>query len=187
LDPIEVTLAAGTKPYGFLAAFPGPGVGGHCIPCDPHYLLWQLRDAKTATPLLEQAMQSIHARPARVVERAAELLAAEGRSLAGANVLVVGVSYKAGVSDVRESPALPLIDGLAEGGAEVAYHDPLVPAIKTPQGRALSNTEAPSGARWDLAVIQVVHPGTDYSWVRDCPRVLDATYLFDAAPHRSVV
>ena len=187
LDPIEVTLAAGTKPYGFLAAFPGPGVGGHCIPCDPHYLLWQLRDSKTATPLLEQAMKSIHTRPARVVERAAELLAAEGRSLTGADVLVVGVSYKAGVSDVRESPALPLIDGLAERGAEVAYHDPLVPAIKTPQGRALSNTEAPSGAGWDLAVIQVVHPGTDYSWVRDCPRVLDATYLFDAAPHRSVV
>jgi len=69
----------------------------------------------------------------------------------------------------------------------VAYHDPLVPAIKTPQGRALSDTTTPRGTSWDLAVIQVVHPDTDYSWVKDCPRVLDATYLFDAAPHRSVV
>lgn len=187
LDPIEVTLAAGTKPYGFLAAFPGPGVGGHCIPCDPHYLLWQLRDANRPTPLIEQAMRSIHARPARVVERAAEVLAGAGLALDGAKVIVVGVSYKAGVSDVRESPALLLIDGLTERGAEVAYHDPLVPVITTPQGRVLSNTTAPSAAGWELAIIQVVHPDTDYSWIRECSRVLDATYLFDDAADRSVV
>jgi nucleotide sugar dehydrogenase len=187
LDPIEVTLAAATKPYGFLAAFPGPGVGGHCIPCDPHYLLWQLRGTDRATPLIEQAMRSIHARPARVVERAAEVLAAEGRSLDGAKVIVVGVSYKAGVSDVRESPALVLIDGLIERGAEVAYHDPLVPTITTAQGRVLSNAVLPSGAGWELAIIHMVHPDTDYRWVPECPRVLDATYLFDDAAHRSVV
>lgn len=195
LDPIEVTLAAATKPYGFLAAFPGPGVGGHCIPCDPHYLLWQLRTANTPTPLIEQAMQSIHARPARVVERAAEVLTGDGCSLVGAKVIVIGVSYKAGVSDVRESPALLIIDGLAECGAEVAYHDPLVPEIQTPRGRLLSNTIAPGGAAWNLAVIHGVHPDTDYSWVQDCSRVLDATYLFDSlgedpssdAPRRSVV
>jgi UDP-N-acetyl-D-mannosaminuronate dehydrogenase len=162
-------------------------VGGHCIPCDPHYLLWQLREHDRPTPLIQQAMQSIHARPARVVERAAEVLAEDGRSLAGAKVIVIGVSYKAGVSDVRESPALPIIDGLAERGAEVAYHDPLVPVIQTPQGRMLSNVAAPGGSGWKLAIIQVVHPGADYSWVEDCPRVLDATYLFDSATDRSVV
>ncbi len=187
LDPIEVTLAAATKPYGFLAAFPGPGVGGHCIPCDPHYLLWQLRERNRPTPLIQQAMQSIHARPARVVERAAEVLAGDGRSLAGARVLVVGVSYKAGVSDVRESPALLIIDGLAERGADVAYHDPLVPVIYTPQGRTLSNAAAPGGLDWELTVIHGVHPDTDYSWIAGCPRVLDATYLFDGAADRSVV
>lgn len=187
LDPIEVTLAAATKPYGFLAAFPGPGVGGHCIPCDPHYLLWQLREHDRPTPLIQQAMQSIHARPARVVERSAEVLALDGRSLDGAKVIVVGVSYKAGVSDIRESPALLIIDELAERGAEVAYHDPLVPVIHTPQGRVLSNAAAPGGLDWDLAVIHVVHPGTGYSWVSGCPRVLDATYLFDGAADRSVV
>ncbi|MDQ3762044.1 MAG: nucleotide sugar dehydrogenase [Actinomycetota bacterium] len=187
LDPIEVTLAAGTKPYGFLAAFPGPGVGGHCIPCDPHYLLWQLRGRNRPTPLIEQAMQSIHARPARVVERAAEVLAGDGRSLAGTKVMVVGVSYKAGVSDVRESPALPIIDGLAARGADVAYYDPLVRNIRTPQGRLMRSVAAPSGADWELAVIHVVHPDTDHSWIRDCPRVLDGTYLFDGAAQCSVV
>lgn len=187
LDPIEVTLAAGTKPYGFLAAFPGPGVGGHCIPCDPHYLLWQLRERQQRAPLIEQAMRCIHARPTRVVERAIEVLTGDGVPLTGARVLIVGVSYKAGVSDIRESPALPIIDGLVQGGAEVSYYDPLVPTIHTPQGRLLRSVAAPHPAGWDLALIHTVHPGTDYGWVRDCPRVLDATYLFDGASHRSVV
>ena len=84
LDPIEVTLAAATKPYGFLATFPGPGVGGHCIPCDPHYLLWQLGIQGRSAPLIEQAMRSIRQRPERVVERAREVLAAEGRQLSDA-------------------------------------------------------------------------------------------------------
>jgi UDP-N-acetyl-D-mannosaminuronate dehydrogenase len=77
LDPIEVTLAASTKPYGFLGTFPGPGVGGHCIPCDPHYLLWQLNAADHSAPLIEQAMKSIALRPKRVIQRAAEVLASE--------------------------------------------------------------------------------------------------------------
>jgi UDP-N-acetyl-D-mannosaminuronate dehydrogenase len=162
-------------------------VGGHCIPCDPYYLLWQLRGTNRPTPLIDQAMQSIHTRPSRVVDRAAEVLEDHGHSLASAKVVVVGVSYKAGVSDVRESPALPIIDGLAERGAEVAYHDPLVPVIRTPQGRTLRNVAAPGGSGWELAIIQVVHPGADYSWVENCPRVLDATYLFDGAADRSVV
>ena len=101
LDPIEVTLAASTKPYGFLGAFPGPGVGGHCIPCDPHYLLWQLNAADQSAPLIEQAMKSIALRPERVIQRAAEVLAADGRPLAGARVVVIGASYKAG----RPGPA----------------------------------------------------------------------------------
>ena len=191
LDPIEVTLAAATKPYGFLAAFPGPGVGGHCIPCDPHYLLWQLRGQDRPTPLIEQAMQSIHSRPARVVERAAEVLAEGGRALAGAKVIVLGASYKAGVSDVRESPALLIIDGLARRGADVRYHDPLVPTIQTPEGRLLRSIPVPSGHQWELVIIHLVHPDADCSWVQHCPRVLDATYLFDGLPggamQRSVV
>ena len=187
LDPIEVTLAAGTKPYGFLGAFPGPGVGGHCIPCDPHYLLWQLGKQGRRSPLIEQAMTSITRRPERVIERAGEVLGADGRKLAGARVIVVGASYKAGVRDLRESPALPLISGLLSTGAEVAYYDPLIPWVELPGRDPMSSTGSPRGEDWDLAVIHTLHPGADYSWVAGCPRVLDATYQFDGAPYRAVV
>ena len=187
LDPVEVTLAAGTKPYGFLGAFPGPGVGGHCIPCDPHYLLWQLNAQGQRSPVIEQAMSAIDHRPERVVERAGEVLADDGRGLAGARVLVVGASYKAGVRDLRESPALPLIAGLLREGAEVSYYDPLIPSLSLPGGQEMLSQEAPYGPDWDLAVIHTLHPGIDYSWVKECPRVLDATYQFDSAPQRVVV
>jgi nucleotide sugar dehydrogenase len=187
LDPVEVTLAAGTKPYGFLGALPGPGVGGHCIPCDPHYLLWQLGRKGRRSPLIEQAMTSIRLRPGRVAERAREVLAADGRGLAGARVIVVGVSYKAGVQDLRESPALPLIAGLRAEGAEVGYCDPLIPCIQLPDGIQMRSEDAPAGSGWDLAVVHTLHPGVDHSWVRDCPRVLDATYQFSDVAHRVVV
>src|SRR5450755_3390677 len=187
LDPIEVTLAAGTKPYGFLGAFPGPGVGGHCIPCDPHYLLWQLVRRQRPAPLIEQAMTSIRLRPSRVAERAAEVLAASGSALAGARVIVVGVSYKAGVADLRESSALPLIASLLARGAVVGYYDPLIPKIELADGSQLGTEPAPAGLGWDLAVVHTLHPGVDYAWVQDCPRVLDGTYQFSGAPHRVTV
>jgi UDP-N-acetyl-D-glucosamine dehydrogenase len=187
LDPIEVTLAAGTKPYGFLGAFPGPGVGGHCIPCDPYYLLWQLGKHDRPAPLIEQAMRSIAERPDRVVMRAGEVLAEAGQPLRGSKVIVVGVSYKAGVQDLRESPALPIIAGLLGRGADVHYYDPLVPAVGLGNGQSLRSEPEPWGAEWDLAVIHTLHPGFDYSWAQDCPRVLDATYQFDGAKRRAVV
>jgi UDP-N-acetyl-D-glucosamine dehydrogenase len=185
LDPIEVTLAAGTKPYGFLATFPGPGVGGHCIPCDPHYLLWQLGMQGRSAPLIEQAMRSIRMRPQRVVDRAREVLAAAGQSLTGARVLVAGVSYKAGVRDLRESSAVPMITGLLRKAADVHYYDPLVPSITLPGGQVLCS-EAEPGTDWDLVIVHTVHPGFDYSWARSC-RVLDATYRFADADRRTVV
>jgi UDP-N-acetyl-D-glucosamine dehydrogenase len=187
LDPVEVTLAAGTKPYGFLGALPGPGVGGHCIPCDPHYLLWQLGRDGHRSPLIEQAMTSIRLRPGRVAERAREVLAADGKALAGARVIVVGVSYKAGVQDLRESSALPLIADLMGEGAEVGYYDPLIPRIQLPGGASMESLDAPAGSGWDLAIVHTLHPGADYAWVGDCPRVLDATYQFDSATQRVVV
>lgn len=187
LDPIEVTLAAGTKPYGFLAAFPGPGVGGHCIPCDPHYLLWQLERKDRPSPLIEQAMRSIAGRPERVADRAAELLTAGGTDLAGATVIVVGVAYKAGVQDLRESPALPLIDDLTRRGAQIRYYDPLIPQVRLHDGKVMYSVTAPEGGDYSLAIVHTLHPGVDYSWVAACPQVLDGTYLFDGAPNRAVV
>ncbi|HUB37661.1 MAG TPA: nucleotide sugar dehydrogenase [Streptosporangiaceae bacterium] len=185
LDPIEVTLAAATKPYGFLAAFPGPGVGGHCIPCDPHYLLSQLTAQGHSAPLIEQAMRSIQQRPERVIERAREVLAAHGQPLAAARLIVVGASYKAGVSDLRESSAVPLIAGLLREAAEVRYYDPLVPELTLPGGQVLSSEPDPRTA-WDLVIVHTTHPDIDYAWARKC-RVLDATYQFDDAPERVVV
>jgi UDP-N-acetyl-D-glucosamine dehydrogenase len=196
LDPVEVTLAAGTKPYGFLGAFPGPGVGGHCIPCDPHYLLWQLAAQGHRSPLIEQAMTAIKRRPGRVARRAAQMLGGRG-GLAGARVAVVGASYKPGVADLRESPALPLLAELAAGGAQVSYYDPLVPGLTLPGGQSLTSVAAPRGEDFDLAVIHTLHPGVSYEWVARAPRVLDATYQFETAqsgtarsgtaPHREVV
>ena len=187
LDPIEVTLAAGTKPYGFLGVFPGPGVGGHCIPCDPHYLLWQLNAKDQASPLIEQAMKSIAMRPERVIGRAGEVMAAAGRPLAGARVVVIGVSYKAGVRDLRESPAVPLIEGLLREGADVAYYDPLIPVLDLPGGARLHTVAAPQAPDFDLAVVHTLHPGLDYTWAYEVPVVLDATYQFSGAAHRAVV
>ena len=185
LDPIEVTLAAATKPYGFLAAFPGPGVGGHCIPCDPHYLLWQLGSRGHSAPLIEQAMRSIRLRPERVVERAAEVLAAAGQDLAGSRVLVAGASYKPGVRDLRESSAVPMIESLLRKSADVHYFDPLVPSLTLPGGAVLTSETSP-GVDWDLVVVHTMHPGVDYSWAERC-RVLDATYQYDNPAVRAVV
>ncbi|MEH3077194.1 MAG: nucleotide sugar dehydrogenase [Quadrisphaera sp.] len=187
LDAVEVTDAAATKPYGFLATYPGPGVGGHCIPCDPHYLLWQMRSHRTPTPLIEQAMTSIAHRPHEVVARAVEVLSDLGRGLAGARVLVVGVSYKPGVRDVRETPALEIVRGLEQRGAVVAYHDPLVPELRLPDGRVLASAVDAPQEPWDLVLLHTVHPGADLTWVSQHPVVLDATYRFAAAPQRHVV
>jgi UDP-N-acetyl-D-glucosamine dehydrogenase len=165
VDPIEVVEAASTKPYGYLAHYPGPGVGGHCIPVDPYYLLTPLREAGIATPVTENAMAGVAGRPATVADRAIELAGEQ------ANILLVGVAYKPGVEDYRESPALKIAERLIERGATVAYHDPMVSSVGE-----LANVEAPNPDDYDLIVVAVVHPGFSYEFLVDAPRVLDATY-----------
>ena len=119
------------QPYGFMPFIPGPGVGGHCIPCDPHYLLWQLTQSRVGLPVVEQAMTSIAQRPRQVVRRVRELLSDSGRSIGDAHVLVVGCAYKPGVADYRESPALEVLEELEHLGARVSYYDPRVPELRT--------------------------------------------------------
>jgi UDP-N-acetyl-D-glucosamine dehydrogenase len=177
LDPIEVTAAAATKPYSFLAVNPGPGVGGHCIPVDPHYLLWQLHQHGHGSPLIEQAMTLIDNRPGQVAARAGEILAADDCKLADAKILVAGVSYKPGVRDLRQSSAIPLINGLLFAGAEVSYHDPLIPSVRLAD-ETMASTPDPHGEDYDLVIIHTMHPGVNYAWAEDCPRILDATYCF---------
>jgi UDP-N-acetyl-D-glucosamine dehydrogenase len=182
LDVMEVIEAAATKPYGFMPFYPGPGVGGHCVPCDPHYLLWQLRAQRTGMPLTESAMTAIAQRPRKVSARARELLLEAGRRPTGARVLVVGLTYKPGVQDVRESPALEIVDELARGGARVDYYDPLIPRMDE-----RVSVVHPAEEQWDLVVLHTLHPGVDYSWVESCPAVLDATYRAGHLPNRAVI
>jgi UDP-N-acetyl-D-glucosamine dehydrogenase len=188
VEIMEVIEAAKTKPYGFMAFLPGPGVGGHCIPCDPHYLLWQLKSSRVSAPLVEQAMASIASRPRQVVDRARDLLAEGGKPLRGSAILFVGVTYKAGVADVRESPALEILERLAAGGANLAYVDSMVPELRLGDGTVLTATEAASAdSAPDLVILNTMHPGVDHSWVAGHPHILDATYRFDAAPHRATI
>jgi len=175
VDIAEVVGAAATKPYGFMPFHPGPGVGGHCIPCDPHYLLWQLRGDRVTPRVIAEAMNAIAQRPHQVVTRAVEELARAGRGLAGARVLLVGASYKPGVADVRESPAVTILAELADRGADVAYWDPLVAELCLPDGRVLASVSDP--ARWEpeLVVAHTLHPDDDLRWAAGrC--VLDATF-----------
>ncbi|MFJ4677237.1 nucleotide sugar dehydrogenase [Kitasatospora sp. NPDC088783] len=186
LDPLEVIEAAATKPYGFMPFYPGPGVGGHCIPCDPHYLLWQLRRLRIASPLIDTAMTAIAGRPRQVVQRVRELLGDRGRALTGARVLLVGVSYKPGVADLRESPALEILEELHDLGASIAYHDPLVPTARL-HGATVHTVADPAAEEWDIVVVHTVQPGSDLAWLAEQPAVLDATYRLPGVPAKAVL
>ena len=131
-DVWEVIDAAATKPYGFLAHYPGPGLGGHCIPVDPYYLVWKLRTLDFPARFIELAGEVNRSMPAFVVNRVASALERRGQTLRGARVLVLGVTYKRDVADVRESPSLDVLSLLLERGAAAAYHDPFVPRLTLP-------------------------------------------------------
>ena len=186
LDPLEVIEAAGTKPYGFMKFFPGPGVGGHCIPCDPHYLLWGLREAQAAAPVLESAMKQIAERPRDVVARATELLEDLQVDVACARVLLVGVAYKPGIQDVRESPALEILGQLWEHGATVSYHDPLVQTLPLGDTRAMFSVAEPQPEDFDLAIVVTAHPDHDYSWLERF-ETLDCTYRTVSSSPRALI
>jgi nucleotide sugar dehydrogenase len=187
VDVIEVIDAAATKPYGFMPFYPSAGVGGHCIPCDPHYLLWQLRAQRAPSPLVEAAMTAIAARPGDVVSCARQALGDVGRAVAGARVLLLGVTYKPGVADTRESPALEILDDLAALGATVAYADPLVESIDLPLAGVLASEIRPAATQWDLVIVHTTQPDQDTAWLDECPLVLDTTYQLRHVSHRRVL
>ncbi|MFE2581079.1 nucleotide sugar dehydrogenase [Streptomyces sp. NPDC059378] len=178
LDPIPVIEAAATKPFGFMPFYPGPGVGGHCIPCDPHYLLWQLRAERVTSPLVEAAMNGIAGRPHQVVRRVREALGERGRPLTGARILIVGMAYKPGVEDLRESPALEIFEELVHEGAQVRFTDSMVRAARV-AGGIQESLIAPQDHEWDLVLVHTVHPDADLAWLKDRDDVLDATYRLD--------
>jgi UDP-N-acetyl-D-glucosamine dehydrogenase len=165
IDPWEVVKAAGTKPYGFTAFKPGPGVGGECIPVDPQYLAWRVRGKVGRQFHLLEAASDINRRmPAHVAQRASEILNEHEKAMRGANVLLLGVAYKGGSGDTRESPALRVADRLAAAGAKLTYHDAFV-EHSTINGVVYDSQPLSDEAvaEADLVVILTDHPGIDYA------------------------
>jgi UDP-N-acetyl-D-glucosamine dehydrogenase len=160
IDIWEVIDAASTKPYGFMRFEPGPGMGGHCLPVDPFYLAWRAREFDMVTEFIELAGKINQQMPYHCVAKLQRTLNDRGRAVRGARIAVLGVSYKPGVGDVRESPALKIIELLLELGAEVAYHDAYVAHLEVPALRSTPLEETLAGA--DLVLIVTAHPGIDY-------------------------
>jgi UDP-N-acetyl-D-glucosamine dehydrogenase len=169
IDIWEVVDAAASKPFGFMRFEPGPGMGGHCLPVDPFYLTWKAREYDMQTEFIELAGKVNTHMPYFCLEKIERALNDAGRPVRGSRILVVGVAYKAGVGDLRESPALKIIELLQHRGGDVAYHDPHVPEL--PQ-HGLRHTEL--GGEVDLAVIVTAHPGVDHgAVVQQSQAVLD--------------
>jgi len=164
LDIWEIVTAAATKPFGFQAFHPGPGVGGHCIPVDPFYLSWKAREFGVATRVIELAGEINEAMPAYVVQATERALERAGIALAGAKVLVLGVAYKRDVDDLRESPSLRVIELLRRGGAQVRYNDPFFPVVGRGRHYDLQMESAPLDdiEEYDCVAIVTDHTAYDY-------------------------
>ena len=177
IDVWEVVDAAKTKPYGFTAFYPGPGLGGHCIPLDPYYLSWKAREYGFHTSMIEASMTVNDGMPEWVASRAARILNRSGKAMMGARVLVLGVAYKQDIDDYRESPALRVIERLEEQGAEVSYYDPWVPRYchKGEARESIPDLSAEAIASADIVLVACAHTNVDYAFVqRHARAVLDA-------------
>ncbi len=159
IDIFEVVRAASTKPFGYMPFYPGPGLGGHCIPIDPFYLTWKAREYDVATRFIELAGEINTSMPYFVVQRAAEVLNEYSKPLKGSRILLLGLAYKAGVDDFRESPTFRIMDLLEQKGAVVEYNDPYVPVIgKTREYARYSGKKSqPVKKDYDLAILCTAH------------------------------
>jgi UDP-N-acetyl-D-glucosamine dehydrogenase len=160
IDIWEVVDAAATKPYGFMRFEPGPGMGGHCLPVDPFYLTWRAREFHMSTEFIELAGKINQQMPYHCVERIEQALNDVAKPVKGSRIAVLGVSYKGGVGDIRESPALRIMSVLAGRGGDVCYHDPYVPSLPDLGLESVPLTEATADA--DAVVLVTVHPGIDH-------------------------
>ena len=188
IDIWEVISAASTKPFGFMPFYPGPGLGGHCIPIDPFYLTWKAREYEQNTRFIELAGQINTAMPDYVVTRTMIALNTDGKALKGAKVLILGIAYKKNVDDDRESPSYHLWEKLAKYGAEVSYHDPHCPTVRPGRDHAAfggikSRTwDEVLSDGYDVAIVATDHDGVDYTTlVEKLPLIVDTRNACPAA------
>jgi UDP-N-acetyl-D-glucosamine dehydrogenase len=178
IDVWEVIRAASTKPFGFNAFYPGPGLGGHCIPIDPFYLTWKARQYGLPTRFIELAGEINTGMPEYVVQRTGDALNEQRKSLKGSRVLILGLAYKPDIDDVRESPSLELIELFRAKGAKVDYNDPYIPQTHRQrqydlQMKSRKLTKKMLGT-YDVVVIATNHSEYDYDWiVRNARLVVD--------------
>jgi UDP-N-acetyl-D-glucosamine dehydrogenase len=190
IDIWEVIDAAATKPFGFMPFYPGPGLGGHCIPVDPFYLTWKAREHGENTRFVELAGEIMSRMPRLVIETIAEAMSSRlQRSISGARILVVGLAYKKNVDDMRESPSLHLMNELKRRGAEVSYFDPHIPVVPptrdNPEFSGLGSVEwsAASLKRFDCAIIATDHDHVDYAFLAEhTPLLIDTRNVCAALP-----
>ena len=175
IDVWEVIDGAATKPFGFMPFYPGPGLGGHCIPIDPFYLSWKAKQAGSEARFIELAGQVNAFMPKHVVKLVTQGLNTRRKSVNGSKVLIVGVAYKSGIDDMRESPALDILEMLAEMGAETSWHDPHVPALPAAiSGNKLPTLTAEVAAGFDAVVIVTPHREVDHTVLLNAgPLVID--------------
>jgi len=190
LDVWEVIEAAATKPFGFMKFTPGPGLGGHCIPIDPHYLSWKLKSLNYTARFIELASDVNASMPHYVVGKVQDLLNDHAQSLNGSQVLVLGVAYKPDIDDLRESPALYVIDLLREEKVQVSYHDPFIERITYEDWKLESIPNLRAGIKAaDCVVIVTNHSEYDYDAILDNAKLIVDTRnaLGDAARDNSKV
>lgn len=180
IDTWEVVRAAATKPFGFMPFFPGPGIGGHCIPLDPHYLSWKARQHGFDSQFISLAEQVNSGMPAYVVKLAANALNDVKKAVNGSKVLILGVAYKKDIDDMRESPALSIIDLLRSRGAEVIYHDPFVPEVTFDHAYTIGDAEPLYNSKLtddlikesDCVIICTEHSAIDYAHICDLANLI---------------
>ena len=172
IDIWEVVDAAATKPYGFMRFEPGPGMGGHCLPVDPFYLTWRAREFQMSTEFIELAGKINQQMPYYCVERIELALNDVAKPIRGSKIALLGVAYKGGIGDIRESPALRIIEVLQRRGANLVYHDPFVPELRKHGLRSTPLDDALRDA--DAVVLVTAHPGVDHEQIaRDAPLFVD--------------
>lgn len=187
IDVWEVIAAAGTKPFGYMTFYPGPGLGGHCIPIDPFYLTSKAREYDVPTRFIELAGEINTSMPYFVIQRVMEALNEHGKSLKGARVLILGAAYKKDVDDDRESPSYKLMELLSEKGAEIAYNDQHIPALQATRKYNFSLTSTPitveSLLAADCVLVATDHSYYDYAYIlQHAKLIVDTRNVFAGLP-----